>query len=234
MYAIALGNLVLHGIEQPNIWHGNTLTRLAEYDGLFEGAPERFDVILTNPPFGGKEGADAQNRYDYKSGSTQALFLQEVIDSLKVGGRAGFVVDEGLLFRTTENAFVQTKQKLLDECNLHTIVSLAPDVFTSAGSGVKSNILFFDRGEPTESVWYYELVPEGRDRFTKTSPLTLEHFTHFFELRDSRADSEYSWTVSIEEIRARDYDLKAVNPNRPETADTRTPTELLAEIEQHG
>lgn len=233
-YPITLANLVLHGIDYPRIWHGNTLTRNEEYGGLFNGGPEQFDVVLTNPPFGGKEGADAQINYDYKSSSTQVLFLQEVIDSLKDGGRAGFVVDEGLLFRTNENAFVQTKQKLLDECDVYCIVSLAPGVFTSAGSGVKTNLMFFNRGEPTESIWYYELTPTDRERFTKTSPLTLDHFNHFFESLPERVDTEYSWTVSIDEIKERSYDLKAVNPNRPDTTDTRTPSELLQEIDRHG
>ena len=118
IYPVALANLVLHGIDQPNIWHGNTLTRNESYGGLFQGAPDLFDVVLMNPPFGGREGTDAQTRYPYKTGATQVLFLQEVIDSLKPSGRAGIVVDEGLLFRTNENAFVQTKRKLLDECDL--------------------------------------------------------------------------------------------------------------------
>ena len=109
VYPITLANLVLHGIDRPNIWHGNTLTRSETYGALFRGAPDLFDVILMNPPFGGKEGAEARTRYAYKTGSTQVLFLQEVIDSLKMGGRAGIVVDEGLLFRTNENAFVNTK-----------------------------------------------------------------------------------------------------------------------------
>ena len=234
VYPIALANLLLHGINEPRIWHGNTLTGVAEYGALFEDAPPQFDVILTNPPFGGKEGADAQTRYDYRTSSTQVLFLQEVIDSLNDGGRAGFVVDEGLLFRTSERAFVQTKRKLLDECDLYCVVSLAPGVFTSAGSGVKSNLLFFNKGKPTDRIWYYELTPPDRERFTKTAPLTLGHFNEFFELLPERADSERSWTVSREEIEERGYDLKAVNPHRPDDSDTRTPEELLEEIAQHG
>ncbi len=243
-YPITLANLVLHGIDYPRIWHGNTLTRAENYGGLFNGAPDLFDVIITNPPFGGKEGADAQTRYDYQTSSTQVLFLQEVINSLSEGGRAGFVVDEGLLFRTNEHAFVQAKQKLLDECDLWCIVSLAPGVFTSAGSGVKTNLMFFNRGEPTKSIWYYELFPppwtdrQGKQRpgtrFTKKYPLTLEHFSHFFELLPDRADSERSWSVTIGEIRERNYDLKAVNPHRPDTTDTRTPSDLLQEIERRG
>lgn len=108
IYPIALANLVLHGIDHPHVWHGNSLTRREDYGGLFEGAPQLFDVVLTNPPFGGKEGVEAQTRFDYKTGSTQALFLQEIIKSLKNDGRCGMVVDEGLLFRTNETAFVQT------------------------------------------------------------------------------------------------------------------------------
>ena len=233
-YPIALANMLLHGIDQPRIWHGNTLTGTPEYAALFEGAPPQFDVILTNPPFGGNEGIEAQARYDYRTSSTQVLFLQEVIDNLALGGRAGFVVDEGLLFRTNEQAFVQTKRKLLDECDLYCVVSLAPGVFTSVGTGNKTNMIFFNKGGPTDRVWYYELKPPDRERFTKTAPLTLDHFEEFFELLPDRADSERSWTVTREEIEERGYDLKAVNPHRPDDTDTRTPDELLVEIAQHG
>lgn len=231
IYPIVLANMVLHGIDRPNIWHGNTLTRNESYGGLFRNAPALFDVILMNPPFGGSEGADAQTRYAYKTRATQVLFLQEVIDSLKHEGRAGIVVDEGLLFRTTENAFVQTKRKLLDECDLWCIVSLPGGVFTQAGAGVKTNLLFFNKGKPTESVWYYDLSDV---KVTKRKPLTLSHFDEFFKLMPERRDSERSWKVSRSEIAARDYDLKAVNPNRVAQVDTRTPQELLATIEATG
>ena len=232
-YPIALANLVLHGIDYPRIWHGNTLTGTADYTQLFEGAPANFNVILTNPPFGGKEGADARSGFAYKTSATSVLFLQHVIDALDEGGRCGMVVDEGLLFGN-ETAFVQTKRKLLEECDLHCIVSLAPGVFTTAGSGVKTNILFFRKGKPTKAIWYYEVLPEGRERFTKTAPVTLRHFDGFFKLLKRRADSEHSWTVSIDEIKERNYDLKAVNPHRKGDVDTRTPADLLAEIERHN
>ena len=231
IYPIALANLIIHGIDQPNLWHGNTLTGRTDYGGLFAGAPERFDVILMNPPFGGKEGADAQTRYAYKTSSTQVLFLQEVIDSLKPGGRAGVVVDEGLLFRTTENAFVQTKRKLLDECDLWCVASLPGGVFTQAGAGVKTNLLFFTKGKPTERVWYYDLTGV---KVTKRQPLALAHFEDFFALLPERADGERSWTVSREEIEARNYDLKAVNPNRSDAGDARTPADLIAVIERES
>lgn len=118
IYPIALANLVLHGVDEPHLWHGNTLTGGETYGGLFQDAPALYDVVLTNPPFGGKEGKDAQTRFAYKTGATQILFLQHVIDSLKPGGRCGIVLDEGVLFRTNETAFVQTKRKLLDDCDL--------------------------------------------------------------------------------------------------------------------
>lgn len=157
VYPITLANLVLQEIDEPHIWHGNTLTGLEVYGGLFSNAPALFDVVLTNPPFGRKEGKDAQTQFAYKTSSTQVLFLQHVIDSLKPGGRYGIVMNEGVLFRTNENAFVQTKRKLLNECNLWCIVSLAPKVFVNAGTASKTNLLFFTREEPTNEIWYYDL-----------------------------------------------------------------------------
>jgi type I restriction enzyme M protein len=231
VYPIALANLVLHGIDQPHIWHGNTLTDQEVYGGLFAGAPDQFDVVLMNPPFGGKEGPEAQTRFAYKTSATQVLFLQHVIGALKTGGRCGLVIDEGVLFRTTEAAFVQTKRKLLDDCDLTCIVSLPPGVFSSAGAGVKTNLLFFTKGGPTESVWYYDLSDV---KVTKKQPLTIERFAEFFELLPTRADSEHSWTVTREELEARKLDLKAVNPNRKSNEDTRTPEELLDIIDAKG
>ena len=231
VYPIALANLVLHGIDQPHIWHGNTLTGQVSYDGLFLGAPALYDVILMNPPFGGKEGREAQTQFAYKTSATQLLFLQHVINSLKPGGRCGMVIDEGVLFRTTETAFVQTKRKLLDDCDLWCIVSLPPGVFSSAGAGVKTNLLFFTKGGPTERVWYYDL---SDIKVTKKQPLTIERFEEFFALLPTRGDSDHSWTVTREAIEARNFDLKAVNPNAKSTEDTRTPEELLDIIEAQG
>lgn len=231
VYPIALANLVLQYIDEPHIWHGNTLTGLEVYGGLFSGAPSLFDIVLTNPPFGGKEGKDARTRFAYKTGSTQVLFLQHVIDSLKPGGRCGIVMDEGVLFRTNENAFVQTKRKLLNECNLWCIVSLPPKVFVSAGAASKTNLLFFTKGEQTKEVWYYDLSDLN---ITKKQPLTLEQFDEFFKLLPDRASSERSWRVPIEDIQAKGYDLKAVNPNRKEEEDKRTPEELIAIIESQS
>jgi type I restriction enzyme M protein len=231
VYPIALANLVLHGIDGPHIWHGNTLTGQESYGGLFIGAPPQYDVILMNPPFGGKEGKEAQTLFPYKTGATQVLFLQHVIASLKPGGRCGMVIDEGVLFRTTETAFAQTKRKLLDDCDLWCIVSLPPGVFSSAGAGVKTNLLFFTKGGPTEHVWYYDLSDV---KVTKKQPLTLDRFEDFFRLLPERAGSEHSWTVSREELETRHLDLKAVNPNAKSTEDTRTPEELIEIIEAQG
>ncbi|MEA3431603.1 MAG: N-6 DNA methylase [candidate division WOR-3 bacterium] len=231
VYPIVLANLVLHEIDEPHIWHGNTLTGHGVYDGLFQEAPALFDVVLTNPPFGGKEGKDAQTRFAYKTSSTQVLFLQHVIDSLKTGGRCGIVMDEGVLFRTNEKAFVQTKRKLLNECNVFCIVSLPPKVFVTAGAASKTNLIFFVKGEPTKEIWYYDLSDIN---VTKRQPLTIEHFNKFFELLPERADSECSWRVSIDEIQAKNYDIKVVNPNRKIEQDTRTPKELIALIESQG
>lgn len=179
VFPIALANLVLHGIDQPKLWHGNTLTGTPTYDALFERAPATFDVILTNPPFGGKEGKAAQKNYSFETGSTQVLFLQQVLDELKPaqdgqpGGRCGVVLDEGLLFRTNESAFVETKRKLLDECELWCIVSLPGGVFSTAGAGVKTNLLFFTKGKRTERIGYYDL---SHVKMGKKSPMTLAHF----------------------------------------------------------
>ncbi len=231
IYPIALANLVLHGIDAPHLWHGNTLTGQETYGGLFQDAPPLYDVVLMNPPFGGKEGKDAQTRFAYKTGATQILFLQHVIDSLMAGGRCGIVMDEGVLFRTNETAFVQTKRKLLDECDVYCIVSLPGGVFTAAGAGVKTNLLFFNKGQPTERIWYYDL---SDIKVGKKTPFMIDRFDDFFRLLSERGDSERSWTVIRKDIDAKNYDLKAVNPNAKNNEDTRTPEELLDLIEQKG
>jgi len=228
IYPITLANMVLHGIEQPAIWHGNTLTGNEISGSLFENAPVQYDVIITNPPFGGKEGKDAQTNFAYKTSATQVLFLQHVIDRLKKGGRCGIVLDEGVLFRNNENAFVQTKRKLLDDCNLYCIVSLPGGVFSAAGAGVKTNLLFFEKGSRTEEIWYYDL---SDIKVGKRTPFTLDKFDDFFRLLPERKKSKRSWKVKRAVLEERGFDLKAVNPNRKIDEDTRTPEELIALIE---
>jgi len=233
VFPIALANLALHGIDRPNLWHGNSLTGRAAYAALFEHAPGRFDVILTNPPFGGKEGKDAQKNFAFETGATQVLFVQNILSELAPGGVCAIVLDEGLLFRTNESAFVETKRKLLDECDLWAIVSLPGGVFSTAGAGVKTNLLFFTKGGKTERIWYYDLswVKVG-----KKTPLTLAHFGFgkdgaalnddalpaalleewktnaadsgrpfpgYARLLPDRGDSRYSWTMDFAERRAK-------------------------------
>jgi type I restriction enzyme M protein len=173
VFPIALANLVLHGIDQPNLWHGNTLTGRATYAALFENAPKFFDYIHTNPPFGGKEGKDAQKHFPFETSSTQVLFVQDILSELADGGTCAIVLDEGLLFRANESAFVETKRKLVDECDLWAIVSLPGGVFSTAGAGVKTNLLFFTKGKKTEKIWYYDL---SGIKVGKKTPLSLAHF----------------------------------------------------------
>lgn len=231
---ITLANMVLHDIDLPRIWHGNTLTGIATEAALFEGAPMQFDYILTNPPFGSKEGKDARAAFAYKSNKGQVLFLQHIIDSLAEGGMCGMVIDEGVLFHTKTTAFQQTKRKLLSECDLWCIVSLPPGVFVNAGAGAKTNLLFFTKGCPTQRIWYYDL---SDIKVTKKKPLTFDHFKDFFfrlslDAGDPGRISEHSWYEEIETIKGKKYDLKATNPNAPDTTDKRTPGELISIIKQ--
>lgn len=222
IYPIALSNLVLHGIDLPRIWHGNTLTKEALYEGLWFGAPEQFDVILSNPPFGGKEGRDAQSDFAFQTKATQILFLQHVIDTLKDGGRCGIVLDEGVLFRTNEDAFLRTKRKLLEECDLWCIVSLPGGAFSGAGAGVKTNLLFFTKGKPTEKIWYYDLSDL---KVGKRTPFTLDRFEDLFRLLPGREDSERSWTIDF--IARREQASKDAAPFKAEAEQQRKRIEEL-------
>ncbi len=199
-YPIALANLMLHGIDEPHLWHGNTLSKQTVYGGLWEDAPDRFHVVLTNPPFGGKEGKEAQGPFPFKTRATQVLFLQYVMQILEPGGKCGIVLDEGLLYRTNEDGFIRTKRKLLDECDLWCILSLPGGAFTGSGAGVKTNLVFFTKGRKTERIWYYDL---SHIKVGKKTPLTALQFAKFFELLDKRgtpdAETEHSWTVDFAE-----------------------------------
>jgi type I restriction enzyme M protein len=198
VYPIALANLVLHGIDEPHLWHGNTLTREEIYSGLYQNAPGQFDVIVTNPPFGGKEGEDAQTRFPFKSRATEVLFLQDVMETLKTGGRCAIVLPEGILFQTNQDAFVKTKRRLLDTCDLWCVLSLPGGVFTATGAGVKTNVLFFTKGKPTKKIWYFDMSDV---KVAKKTPFTRKQLAQFFELLPSRADSDRSWTIDIADRR---------------------------------
>jgi type I restriction enzyme M protein len=193
----------------------------------------------TNPPFGSKEGKDAQAQFAFKSGKAQILFLQHIINSLVDGGTCGMVIDEGVMFHTKTAAYRQTKRKLLDECNLWCIISLPQGVFVNAGAGVKTDLLFFTKGPATERVWYYDMTL--KEDFTprkvnKGNPLVFDDFRDFFERLALPPDnpgrvSERSWYVQIETIRERNFDLKAMNENAPDLSDKRTPAEFMSIIE---
>jgi type I restriction enzyme M protein len=191
-FPIALANLVLHGIDQPNLWHGNTLTKRATYSALFDNAPKSFNIILTNPPFGAREGKDAQKNYAFATAATQVLFVQDILESLSSEGQCGIVLDDGFLFGKEEDAFIETKRKLVDECDLWAVISLPGGVFSSAGAGVKTNLLFFTKGKKTTKIWYYDLT---HVKVGKKSPLTLAHlgFSRDGKLLD---DAELPATVT--------------------------------------
>ncbi|MDP1854248.1 MAG: N-6 DNA methylase [Candidatus Omnitrophota bacterium] len=235
---ICLANMVLHEVDLPRIWHGNTLTGNVTYGDLFEGAPNQFDYVLTNPPFGSKEGKDAQAQFAYKSGKAQILFLQHIIDSLADGGTCGMVIDEGVMFHTKTAAYQQTKRKLLSECNLWCVISLPQGVFVNAGAGVKTDLFFFTKDQQTERVWYYDmtLTDDFKPRkVNKGNPLTYSDFHDFFERlalnpNNPKRISERSWYVSIDEIKEKKFDLKATNENAPDFSDKRNTAELIAII----
>lgn len=238
--AVMLANMLLHGVAQPRLWHGNTLTGRATYGNLFAQAPKQFDYIFTNPPFGSKEGSEAQANFDFKTNKAQILFIQHIISSLAKGGTCAMVIDEGVLFHTKTAAYTATKQKLLNDCDVWCILSLPPGVFVNAGAGVKTDILFFTKGKQTERIWYYDMTltdDMNVRKVNKGNPLTLVHFSDFLKRLHAGEDSpervsERSWWVSREEILAKKYDLKAVNANAPDRSDKRTVADLLEIIRE--
>ncbi|MBC7217452.1 MAG: SAM-dependent DNA methyltransferase [Candidatus Caldatribacterium sp.] len=230
---LGLMNMVLHGVATPHIVRKNTL------EENIRQVAERYDVIMTNPPFGGTEGRHVQQNFPIRAQATELLFLQHIMKKLKPrdGARCGMVVPEGTLFRS--GAFAEVKQDLLEEFNLHTVVSLPPGTF--APCDVKTALIFFERPGPTREVWYYELpLPEGLKKFSKGNPIQDEHFDEARRLwkawdayRKGKGPreaclSEHSWIVPVEEIRARGYDLTARNPNRKEAEALPSPMEIVA------
>jgi len=220
-YVMGMMNMILHGIESPNLFRGNTLTQnirdIQEKD--------RYKIILANPPFGGKEKSQIQQNFPIQSNATELLFLQHFMKTLKSGGKAAIVVPEGVLFQTN-SAFKQVKQELLENFNLHTILSLPAGVFLPY-SGVKTNVLFFERSGGTSDIWYYECEPE--QKLTKNKPITDKHLTEFVELYTSRKTTNRSWTVSASKL-AEDYDLSAKNPTKQKDAEHLAPRDILKQI----
>ena len=220
-YVIAIMNMILHGIEAPNIIHTNTLAE--NLSDIQE--KDRFDVILANPPFGGKERKEVQQNFPIKTGETAFLFLQHFIKSLKAGGRGGVVIKNTFL-SNTDNASISLRKLLLESCNLHTVLDCPGGTFL--GAGVKTVVLFFDKGAPTRKVWYYQLNP-GRN-LGKTNPLNDDDLAEFVELQKTFADSEKSWSVDVTGIDASTYDLSVKNPNGGEAVIHRTPQVIMDEI----
>ncbi len=215
-YIIAMMNMILHGVQSPNIIRTNTLT-----ENLANIAPsEQKSVVLANPPFGGAEREEVQQNFPIKSSETAYMFMQHFMRMLKAGGRAGIVIKNTFLSNGDAKLL---RKKLLEECNLHTILDLPSGVFT--GAGVKTVVLFFQKGEPTEKVWYYQLDKH----FTKTQALTEADLADFLALQQTKADSENSWSLDVRSL-GEDYDLSVKNPHKVEEVDERTPKEILESL----
>lgn len=234
-HLLATTNMILHGIEVPNqIRHDNTLNR--PYRDW--GKNERVDVIVANPPFGGTEEDGIENNFpaEFRTRETADLFMALFIRLLKEGGRAAVVLPDGFLFG--EGVKTRLKERLLSECNLHTIVRLPNGVFNPY-TGIKTNLLFFTKGQPTREVWYYEHpYPPGYKSYSKTKPMRFEEFQTEIEWWGNEADgftsrveTEQAWRVTVEEIMARNYNLDIKNPHQAEQI-SHDPEELLAQYAQ--
>lgn len=227
-YIIGIMNMIFHGIHAPNIVHTNTLaeslTDIQEKD--------KHNVVLANPPFGGKERAEVQQNFPIKTGETAFLFLQHFIKILKAGGKAGIVIKNTFL-SNADNASVALRKELLQNCNLHTVLDLPGGTFT--GAGVKTVVLFFEKGRPTQKVWFYQLNP-GRN-LGKTNPLNEKDLSEFIELFEKRRHADEgpvtpkSWNIDGRKAaELPDADLSVKNPNAPEAPPLRQPHEILEEM----
>ncbi|MGL4393316.1 MAG: N-6 DNA methylase [Fusobacteriaceae bacterium] len=220
-YIIGIMNMILHGIEAPNIIHTNTL---AENISDIQDK-DRFDIVLANPPFGGKERKEVQENFPIRTGETAFLFLQHFIKILKAGGSAGIVIKNTFL-SNTDNASVALRKMLLENCNLHTILDMPSGTFI--GAGVKTVVLFFKKGESTRKIWYYQL---NLDRnLGKTNPLNEDDLAEFVDLQKNYADSENSWTTNVVDLNPETYDLSVKNPNKKEDVIYREPSEIISQI----
>jgi type I restriction enzyme M protein len=220
-YVIAIMNMILHGIDAPNIVHTNTLSEnLADIQ-----EKDRYDVVLANPPFGGKERKEVQQNFPIRTGETAFLFLQHFIKILKAGGRGGVVIKNTFL-SNTDNASVSLRKMLLESCSLHTVLDCPGGTFQ--GAGVKTVVLFFEKGAPTRKIWFYQL-DAGRN-FGKTNPLNDEDLAEFVELQKTFADSPKSWSVDARSIAPATFDLSVKNPNAGEEVTHRSPREIMDEI----
>jgi type I restriction enzyme M protein len=220
-YIIGIMNMIFHGIEAPNIIHTNTLAEnLADIQ-----EKDRYNVVLANPPFGGKERAEVQQNFPVRTGETASLFLQHFIKILKAGGKAGVVIKNTFL-SNTDNATVAIRKHLLESCNLHTVLDLPGGTFT--GAGVKTVVLFFEKGKPTQKVWFYQL---NLDRnLGKTNPLNENDLAEFLKLQKNFAKSDNSWAVNVKDIDLETYDLSVKNPHKKDEGALRSPKEIIKEM----
>ena len=220
-YIIGTMNMIFHGIEAPNIVHTNTLAE----NILHIEEKDRYNIVLANPPFGGKERVEVQQNFPIKTGETASLFMQHFIKILKAGGKAGIVIKNTFL-SNTDNASVSLRKLLLEDCNLHTVLDLPGGTFT--GAGVKTVVLFFEKGKPTKNVWYYQL---NLDRnLGKTNSLNEKDLADFVNLQNTFAESENSWNIDASKIDQNTFDLSAKNPNKKEESALRQPQEILEEM----
>lgn len=227
-HMLVMTNLILHGIDAPlNVRRGNSLSQsirdITQKD--------RVDVILTNPPFGGQEQEMIKKGFPtkYQTSETADLFLVMIIELLKNGGRSGIVLPDGSL--TGDGVKGRVREKLLTECNLHTIVRLPNSVFAPYAT-VATNLLFFTKGESTKEIWYYEhTLPEGQKSYSKTKPIKIEELKPIKDWWNNREESEVSWKVSLEDLKKRGYDLDIKNPNRKEEVLEYTSEELIKKLE---
>ncbi|MFV1463232.1 N-6 DNA methylase [Phaeobacter sp. JH57H2] len=220
-YVIGIMNMILHGIDTPNIIHTNTLNE----NVMDIQEKDRHDVILANPPFGGGERKEVQQNFPIKSGETAYLFLQHFIRKLKAGGRAAVVIKNTVL-SSTDNASVELRRELLATCNLHTVLDCPSGTFQ--GAGVKTVVLFFEKGTKTRDVWYYQLDP-GRS-LGKTNPLNDDDLKDFVTLQVTRAVGPQSWILPVADLDAKTLDMSVKNPNAPEAEILRSPEEIMEDM----
>lgn len=227
-HLLATTNLILHGIECPTrLRHDDSLSRpIKDY-----GPEDSVDTVVTNPPFGGqvKPGIVHNFPSQFQTAETSFLFLVLIMTVLKSGGRAGVVLPDGFLFG--EGVATRIKEKLLTDCNLHTIVRLPNGVF-SPYTGITTNLLFFTKGEPTKEVWYFEHpLPPGIKNYSRSNPLKIDEFNEEKAWWNNRKETENAWRVGIDEIKARNFNLDIKNPNRKDTKEILDTNELISAIE---
>ena len=227
-FVLCLMNLTLHGMDYPRITKGNTLGR--DIRGIEDH--EKHDVILANPPFGGKEQKMIQKNFPIETNATEILFLQHMEKMLKVNGRAAVVIPEGVLFQTN-NAYTALKEKLLKDCNLHTVVSLPAGIFLPY-SAVKTSVIFFDKTKKTEDVWFYEVPLLNGKKLTKKNGVTDKHFTELVKHFKKRTETDHSWVIPVEKILENHTNLSAAhyNPHGIEAEELLEPEQYAEEIKE--